>query len=253
MSWRTRAYERRAERTIERQLDFMRRLSESFRGREDEKNARLKVRAERLREKITRYRPIGDDDRILEVGSGASGYIFHLGAKNAVGVDPLADHLRELFPLWQTGVETIAASGEDLPFQDESFDVVISDNVIDHAENPGGILKEITRVLRPGGMFYFTVHVHHPLYHAASTVYGVWNSFGLPPEITPFADHTVHLTPRSARRLFAELPFRIEWEGYSDEPLRPPRHLGDRLKRLFYKNRTWEVIALKQRNPAAAA
>jgi SAM-dependent methyltransferase len=245
MGRRRRSHQRRGERAIERQLEFMRGLARSLEGQEAAKDERLRLRAERLREKLAPFRAIGEDDRVLEVGSGATGYIFHLGLKNAVGVDPLADHCRKLFPLWQSGTETLAAPGEALPFGDGSFDIVICDNVVDHAENPHGIVAEIIRVLKPGGLLYFTVHVHHPVYHLASTAYGLWRSLRLPPEVTPFADHTVHLTPSSARKLLAGQPVSLEHEAYIDEARQRARHLGDRLKRLWYKNRMWEVIALR--------
>ncbi|HEY0042957.1 MAG TPA: class I SAM-dependent methyltransferase [Allosphingosinicella sp.] len=245
------ARERRAKRALDRQLAFMRGLAMSFRGRESQKHERLKLRAAQLLEKLAPFREIQSSDTVLEVGSGASGYIFHLGLPNVVGVDPLADHCRELFSLWQTGVKTIAAPGESLPFDDQNFDIVICDNVIDHAENPHQIVREIMRVLKPGGLFYFTVHVHHPIYTTVSTAYGLWHSTGLPPEITPFADHTVHLTPASARKMFQDLPLTVKMENYIDAQRFAPRHVGDRLKRLFYKNRTWEVVGI--RSPDAAA
>ena len=55
-----------------------------------------------------------------------------------------ADDLRQLFP-WQrrSKVPTIAAGGEDLPFNDAEVDIVLSDNVIDHAADPRQILAEI--------------------------------------------------------------------------------------------------------------
>ena len=46
--------------------------------------------------------------------------------------------------------------GEDpvrLPFEDESFDVVLSCGVLEHVEDESGSLLEIQRILRPGGLF----------------------------------------------------------------------------------------------------
>ena len=46
--------------------------------------------------------------------------------------------------------------GEDpvrLPFEDESFDLVLSCGVLEHVEDESGSLAEIRRILRPGGMF----------------------------------------------------------------------------------------------------
>ena len=242
----------RAARARVRQLDYMRRFAEEWRGREGELMASMAQKARGVRARIEAIRPIRPNDRILEVGSGGCGIIFNFGAEDCLGIDPLADDLRQLFPWQRTSeVPTVQAEGENLPFDDASFDIVLSDNVIDHAENPQRILKEIARVLRPGGLFYFTVHVHHPFYHLASVAYGLWRRLGLPGEITPFADHTVHLTPDSARALLADLPLQIVEESTDldaarkEAKERPPRHLGDRLKRLFFKNATWEVFALR--------
>ena len=64
----------------------------------------------------------------------------------------------------------------------------------------------------------------------------------MPFEITPFADHTVHLTLGAARRLFDGLPLRIVEESDTvaetrrADKIAPRRHAGDRLKRLFFKN-----------------
>jgi len=44
-----------------------------------------------------------------------------------------------------------------MPFEDERFDVVISTEVLEHVPNPDAYLIEVKRVLKPGGMFFFTV------------------------------------------------------------------------------------------------
>jgi len=151
-------------------------------------------------------------------------------AASKMGVDPLADHYRQLFPAWQDRAETVAAFGESLPFAEGSFDIVLCDNVVDHAENPRRICEELVRVLKPGGLLYFTVNVHHRFYQWASSVHAAWGSVGIPFEVTPFADHTVHLTLENARKLFAGLPIDRLMEGDTIEATRQapvrPRHAG---------------------------
>jgi hypothetical protein len=72
---------------------------------------------------------------------------------------------------------------------------------------------------------------------------------GMSYEIGPFADHTTHLTFRRAQHLFAELPLTIlhERSNVSETKARAKamraRHLGDNLKRVFFKNALYEVIA----------
>lgn len=49
-----------------------------------------------------------------------------------------------------------------IPYPDESFDVVISANVLEHVDEPALVFAEIHRVLRPGGHFLFkTPNKHH--------------------------------------------------------------------------------------------
>ena len=240
----------RADRALQRQLDYMRGLAEEWADSEAQVTSDIADKARRVRAVLETVRPIKATDRVLEVGSGGTGIVFGWGGDNVVGVDPLADHLRELFP-WQrkSTVPTLAAGGEELPFKDGEFDFVLSDNVIDHARDPQKILVEIARVLKPGGLFYFTVHVHHPFYHYTSLAYGLWRHLGLPGEIGAFADHTVHLTVGAAAQLFKDLPFHIVTRRVDMELARQqaaqPRHLADRLKRIFFKNATFEAIAVR--------
>lgn len=243
---------RRARRALDRQLEYQRRKALSIRGGEQDVIDRMIRRSRAVREKLEQVKPIPADARVLEVGSGAHGLIFYFEAAERVGVDPLADHYAELFPAWQGRVPTIAAGGEELPFADSSFDVVLCDNVVDHATSPRRIVEEIARVLAPGGLLYFTVNVHHPFYHLAASAHAAWRAAGIPVEITPFADHTVHLTLAAARRLFDGTPLRIVRESDTiDEVKRQVssmkmRHMGDRLKRLFFKNALYEVIAERE-------
>lgn len=250
--WRNRGLSRRAERALNRQLDYQRRKSESVRGHEKEYVARMVAHSQAVRKKIEEVRPIAENARVLEVGCGAHGLIFYFGAKDGVGVDPLADHYASLFPAWQGRATIIAAGGEQLPLEDASFDIVLCDNVVDHAESPSRIMSEIARVLKPGGLLYFTVNVHHPFYHAAASAHAAWRALGIPLEIGPFADHTVHLTPEAAKALVRQQPFRLVREDCDIDHARRvgrlarPRHMGDRLKHLFYKNALYEVIAVRE-------
>ena len=243
---------KRSRRAMERQLEYQQRKAALIRNQEASIIASMMARSRRLHERLERIQPLPIATRALEVGSGAHGLIFYFDAAEKVGVDPLADQYKELFPAWQDRARTIAVGGESLPFETSTFDVVISDNVVDHAESPRRIIEEMTRVLAPGGLMYFTVHIHHPFYHWAASLHAAWRALGVPFEITPFADHTVHLTLGAARQLFTGLPLRILEESNTITETRqidkiaPRRHAGDRLKRLFFKNAQIELIAIKE-------
>ena len=242
---------KRAKRALERQLDYQKRKAQFVPGREPEIIRGMQRSAKRVRDLLESFKPIDKDARVIEVGSGAHGLIFYFGAGCGIGVDPLAVSYASLFPQWQRCVPTVAAFGERLPFADATFDFVICDNVVDHAESPEMIVQELVRILVPGGMLYFTVNVHHTIYSVAAQAHSASRAIGLPFEVGPFADHTIHLTPTAAKRMFQNLPIRIlsEKHGIAEAKERarrqPPRHLGDRLKRMFYKNAVFELVAEK--------
>lgn len=237
-----------AQRALERQLAYQEKKAVHLRGHEDDVIAAMQKSSRRVRDALEKFEPIAEDARVIEVGSGAHGLIFYFGAKHGVGVDPLAVSYRKLFPQWQICAPTIAAVGERLPFSEHSFDVVICDNVVDHAESPAGIVAELVRVLKPGGLLYFTVNVHHPVYALAAGVHSGWRALGVSYEVGPFADHTTHLTLDAARELFTGLPLEILSQKSNIDEARArarkqqARHLGDRLKRVFFKNALFEVI-----------
>jgi SAM-dependent methyltransferase len=248
--WWMSVRKRRAGRALRRQLEYQTAKAGIIEPRSI--SAWMMDRSHRARRRLEELRPLPQDARVLEVGSGAHGLIFHFGGEGCVGVDPLAHAYRSLFPAWQARVPTLAASGEELPFDDATFHVVLCDNVIDHAADPGRIVREISRVLMPGGVLFFSVNTHHPVYAVASGLHSLWQALRLPGEISPFASHTVHLTARAARRtLLAPGDLELVDQASDREGARRaavkerPRHVGDRLKRVFYKNALWQVLAVK--------
>ena len=88
---------------------------------------------------------------VLDYGSG-EGKHLHLVRKarpgaRLVGVDIRAPHRKVDFEFHQI------AGDAQLPFQADSFDVVVSCDVLEHVDDIGHSLDEIARVLRPGGQF----------------------------------------------------------------------------------------------------
>lgn len=67
------------------------------------------------------------------------------------------DQIRMFVGKSREPIRYLVGSGEEIPLDSESMDVVICCNAIDHASNPDAILTEIYRVLKPGGIFFFDV------------------------------------------------------------------------------------------------
>ena len=113
------------------------------------------------------------DARILDVGCGPCGMINFLGAGQRFGLDTLADYYCSKFGM-QVDITWVKGSGENLPFGKGMFDVVITTDTIDHADNPEALMYDIYRVLKVNGIVFLAVntysggtnlvkHIHHVL------------------------------------------------------------------------------------------
>ena len=97
--------------------------------------------------------------RILDAGCGTGGTldaVADLG--EAWGVDISPDALDFCRGRGHTNLKLCSADALDFP--DASFDVVLSCDVLEHLDDDGKALREIRRVLRPGGYGIITVPAH---------------------------------------------------------------------------------------------
>jgi SAM-dependent methyltransferase len=104
--------------------------------------------------------------RLLEIGSGYRTnlivWIKRYGI-DAMGVEPEGEGFestiavsKELCRLNGVDPEKIMTyQGEKLPFDDKTFEIVYSSNVLEHTDQPALVLEEAVRVLKPGGVLHF--------------------------------------------------------------------------------------------------
>ncbi len=116
-----------------------------------------------LLDEIDGISTIEKNTRILEVGSGAAGTLTFLKSETRVAVDPL-EHFYSTVPRFvefrDPAVRYLDCKGEELPFDDKSFDFIIMNNVLDHCELPEKVLAEASRVLAMGGHIYFRQNIY---------------------------------------------------------------------------------------------
>ncbi len=95
--------------------------------------------------------------KLLEIGCGMGTDLlqFARGGARCTGVDltPRSVEItRHRFGLYGMAGAFMIADGERLPFASESFDVVYSNGVLHHTPDTAGAIREVHRVLRPGGV-----------------------------------------------------------------------------------------------------
>lgn len=90
--------------------------------------------------------------RVLEIGTG-TGYGVDIIAPNASEFVTLDKYRSERVDSLPANVRFVEATVPPLPFEDEMFDYVVSFQVIEHIKHDKRLVREVMRVLRPGGKF----------------------------------------------------------------------------------------------------
>jgi ubiquinone/menaquinone biosynthesis C-methylase UbiE len=124
--------------------------------------------------------------RCLEIGAGTglNLELWPASAEELVLTEPdphMAAKLRKKLERSERRTEVIEAPGERLPFEDESFDTVALTLVLCTAPDPAAVLREVDRVLKPGGRFLFLEHVRSDDPKVArwqDRLHGAWYLFG---------------------------------------------------------------------------
>ncbi len=102
--------------------------------------------------------------RVLEIGAGTGANLplYSVEVESITLTEPerpmirrLEERVREHAP----SATILRAPAEDLPFDDDSFDTVISTLVLCGVDDQPRALRQLRRVLKPGGRFLFMEHV----------------------------------------------------------------------------------------------
>ncbi|MGQ0762870.1 MAG: class I SAM-dependent methyltransferase [Acidobacteriota bacterium] len=181
-------------------------------------------------EQVTDHRP-----RILDVGCGTGGNLKLLSQfGNAEGVDISADALAFCR---ERGLEVKAGAAEDLPYEDATFDLVTALDVVEHLDDDVAGLREMRRVLRPGGRILIFV----------PTFMWLW---GVQDDIS---HHRRRYRLPALRRVLTEAGFKVERTTYANITFLPPTFLGRLFMRLTgFKPESEAHINISALNPLFA-
>ncbi|WP_115864682.1 methyltransferase domain-containing protein [Halorussus litoreus] len=110
---------------------------------------------EEMRDEALAMLDIDEDDRVLDVGCGTGfgteGLLEH--TRNVHGLDQSVHQLEQAWDKFgkHEPVSFYRGDAERLPFRDDSFDVVWSSGSIEYWPNPVATLRDMRRVVEPGG------------------------------------------------------------------------------------------------------
>ena len=159
-------------------------------------------------------------ERVLDVATGTGLVAAELRARadcSIVGVDQspamLAAARARFAAVPGADVELLQAEAERLPFADESFDVVSFTYLLRYVDDPPATMRELARVLRPGGAIGMV-------------------EFGVP----PFAP------ARGAWRLFTEIGLPLLGRAFSREWEQVGRFLGPSIRGFYERHPAERVI-----------
>jgi SAM-dependent methyltransferase len=182
---------------------------------------------------------------ILDVGCGLGAYLEAFGRTSSRRFGTEIELERAAAARTRaTGVA--AAAGEALPFPDDAFDLVFSNEVIEHVTDDARTVAEMVRVCRPGGkVVIFCPNRWYPVEQHGVYWRGEYKFGNIPlvnylplPLRNRLAPHVRTYTAADLRRLLIGLPVEIVhhgriFGGYDNIEYRLPR-LGRWIKRLLY-------------------
>ncbi len=106
-------------------------------------------------------RGLRDDFRGLQIGCAVEDTIFFVEGGSLYAVDPLAEFYKQHFERARNPrVDYREGVGEVVPHEDDFFDLVICQNLLDHVANYDVVLDEVKRVLRKPNLLYFGTDVY---------------------------------------------------------------------------------------------
>jgi ubiquinone/menaquinone biosynthesis C-methylase UbiE len=157
--------------------------------------------------------------RVVEIGSGTGVNLQHYPRAIEELVctepeEPMAKRLRHKAAESDLKVTIVNAPAEDLPFDDDSFDTAVATLVLCTVRDPAAALRELSRVLKPGGRLIFIEHVRATqpgLARWQDRLHPFWVRFG----------HGCHCN-RPTLDTIEGSPFEVESYRRGEMPFSPP-------------------------------
>ncbi|HKP43758.1 glycosyltransferase [Mycobacterium sp.] len=184
---------------------------------------------------------LGPEPRLLVAGCGKGHEALFIRRElggSVVGVD-ISEQWDPWLDAGVTDFRLLAGSILELPFADGSFDAVFYHHVIEHVDKPAGSLRELARVLRPGGLIF----VGTPNRHRAVGYLGSFDATTMEKLRWNLSDYRARVTNRFRNELGAHAGFsEKELHGLLAAEFTDIRFITDDYLRFKYGDRLPELL-----------
>lgn len=136
------------------------------------------------------FKNIKKEDKILDAGAGPLRYIKYFKGYNLETCD-----FEDIFDKDSLNKHTFLCSLESIPKSENSYDVVINTQVLEHIEHPAKSINEFYRILKPGGKLFLTTNQMFPVHHAPYNFF-FFTNFGLQSMFKEAGFEIVSIKPR---------------------------------------------------------
>jgi SAM-dependent methyltransferase len=155
------------------------------------------ITIQRYNELLDRFEPHRKTNKLLDVGAG---YGFFLEIARQRGWEVYGTELTDeaVNHCMEKGLNMFKGEFQDLQLEPESFDVIVSIEVLEHINNPIDYVKKAHEVLRKDGVFYLTTpNFNSFLRYRLKEKYNV----------IEYPNHLCYYTPKTLKSLFTSYGF----------------------------------------------
>lgn len=141
---------------------------------------------------------------VLDIGFGTgfplTEIAMRLGESSTVyGIDPSTETIERT---WQklrcyriNNVELINGVAENIPLEDNSVDLIVSNNGINNVSDIGKALSECSRIMKSGGQFVMTMNTAKSMFEFYDALKAVLLEYGLEKNVEAMYEHIRHRRP----------------------------------------------------------
>lgn len=173
-------------------------LTEYYSNQYQRTNYLSPITIKRYEELLDGFEKYRKTNRVLDVGCG-NGFFLQLAKERGWEVYGTEYAQDVVDSCTKKGFNMRKGTLHELEFESDYFDLIVSIEVIEHLPDPVSTVKEMYRIVRPGGGIYITTPNFNSLLRY---------QLGPKYDVIRFPLHLIYFTPRTLNRLFTESGFR---------------------------------------------